>query len=111
MVSMGHALSELSHLRQVIVQCRHRDDSDPIVDKLIRVRDKVLVTTIDEYDTLVGELKNGKVPEFCPILPPLWVEKPESAEGESDTSRVYLESQEKGSDCLFCTPDKSDNGQ
>lgn len=75
-MSMGEALSELSHLRQVIVICSpNRDVGDTIADKLIQVRDKVLVMDGDEYEELAEELKNGKVPDTCQIVPPLWGEK------------------------------------
>lgn len=100
-MSMDQALSGLSHLRQVIVQCRHQI-SDVVKEKLIRVRDKVLVVTIGEYDKVAKELKNGKISHTCPIRSPLWVEKPDKTDGESSyTYNDDLPGLTRASGCLF----------
>ena len=71
---MDQLLSRLPYLQQVIaVMPDLYSARDPLSDKFVLVKDKVLVMGEDEYTELFGQLRNGTVPGNCPIRPPLWI--------------------------------------
>ena len=75
LIAMGQELTNLPHLRHVVVHSDSCDARTLIADGLTLVRDKVLVVTTNEYKQLAQKLQDGEVPGECPIVPPLWVPK------------------------------------
>ena len=78
LIAVGQELTDLPHLRQVIVHSNSFDARTLVAAGLTLVRDKLLVMETDPYKQLTKKLQDGEVPNDCPIVPPLWVPKLES---------------------------------